>query len=792
MKHAFRQLAKSPGYTAFAVLIVAIGIGAATAMFSAVNALVLRPIPLPEPERIVVVYETNLARDLPQFSSSIPNYADWKARSQSWESLAAVASRAMNLTGGAGTEPELVQVRTVTANFLPTLGLAPMRGRNFREEEDRPGGAKVAIISAAFWERRLGGAPDVLNQTLTLDGVAYTIIGVTPQGAVLPLELEIAIPLATDPAKVERMNHYIDVFGRLKRGVTLTQADAEMKTLAAQIFAELPQEDRGWSTRLVPLAQEVVGDGVRKGLYVLLGAVGVLLLIACANLSNLMLVRASARAHEIAIRTALGASRWRVIRQLVTESLLVTAVGGLAGVLLALWAIDALRALPLPRAVEISLDLRVLAAACATTLLTGLLAGAGPALKASQARPQEALKGRAPRSGHRSPLRDTMVVAQIALSLTLLVGAALLVRSFWRLLQVNPGFNSEGVVTLSLRPTGNAPRFYDQVHERVAALPGVASVGSISRLPLTAGSTQNNIFPVGPAAIPPGATVQANWRLIHGDYFSAMQIPLLRGRDFRGLPAPEARTSMVISVALARALWGDEDPIGREIDRAGGRFKVIGVVGDVRSQQLGVAPKATFYMSIHRFTYGPQTLAVRLAPSTSGAAAKPAPLGSLVTALRHTIRQIDPNVPIFQVQAMDELRADSLRQERIVITLLGGFAGVALLLSALGTYGVIAFTVQQRTVEIGIRLAIGAQAGDVLRLILGHGARLAALGIVLGVAGALAASRVLATQLYETSTHDLTSYALAAFALAAAALLAAWLPARRATRVDPIRALRSE
>ena len=776
-----RPLLKSPAFTLITILVVAIGVGAVTAIFSTVNALVLRPISLPEPERLALVYETHLERNLDQFSVSIPNYYDWAARSRSWESLAAITTRTMNLTRG-DAEPELLQVRGVTANFFPTLGLLPAIGRNFSAAEDRPGGERVAILTDAFWRRRLGGERAALGDALTLDGRPYTIVGILPPSAALPTEMEIAIPMAADVAAEDRMNHYISVYGRLKSGVTLEQADAEMKTLAAQIFSELPNEERGWSTTVVPLEREVVGRNVRQGIYVLLGAVGVLLLIACANLSNLMLVRATSRAHELAIRTALGASRWAIIRQLVAESLLVTAVGGVAGVLLVIWTLGALRSLPLPRASEISLDGRVLAVACVATLLTALLASAGPALHASGARPQDALKGRAPRSGHRSRLRDAMVVAQVALSLTLLIGAALLARSFWRLLQVNPGFNSTNVLTLSLRPTADIMTFYDAVDREVAALPNVTNVGSISRLPLTPGNTQNNIYAVGPAAIPPGQTVQASWRLIHGDYFGAMQIPLLRGRDFRGLPPAEARNAMVISAALARTLWGDADPIGRQVERVGQKFTIVGVVGNVRSQQLGAESIPAFYMSLHRFRFGPQALVVR----TNGEVAP------LVAALRAAIKRIDPTVPIFRVRMMDELRAASLQQERLLIALLGGFAGVALMLAALGTYGVIAFTVQQRTSEIGIRIAIGAQARDVLALVLGQGVRLAAAGIALGVAGAFAVARVLGSMLYETPATDVASYGAATLVLALAALLASLIPARRATRVDPISALRAE
>jgi putative ABC transport system permease protein len=411
-------------------------------------------------------------------------------------------------------------------------------------------------------------------------------------------------------------------------------------------------------------------------------------------------------------------------------------------------------------------------------------AGLGPALKASQTRPQEALKGRSPRSGHRSALRDTMVVLQLAISLTLLVGAALLGRSFLRLLQVNPGFSPENVLTVSLRPVGDAAPFYEKLTARIASLPQVSGAGVISTLPLTEGNTSLNVFPQGKSIVPTGESIQANWRLVDGGYFSAMQIPLVQGRTFAGLTPNEARRAAVISTSLARQLWGDRDPIGLQFDPGGNQrfLTVIGVVGDVRGEKLGIEPAPTFYWSMHRFIYGPMKLVVR---STGN-------LAPLLPAIRAAIKEIDPTVPVFRVRTLEDLRASSLEQERIVLALLAGFTGVALLLAALGTYGVIAFTVQQRTQEIGIRIAVGAQASDIFRLIIGQGMKLVLTGALLGVAGALAASRLLATLLYNTGATDPSSYLVATTALTLITLGAAFLPARRATRVDPIIALRSE
>jgi len=782
---ALRSLARQPGFTLVAVLIIALGIGAGTAMFSAVNALVLRPVALPDSELIAVIYETNLPRNIQRFTASYPDYCDWRDQSRSWQSLGAATWRSMNLTGDG--EPEFVSVRAMTASLLPTLGLAPALGRGFLEEEDRPGKNHVAIVSHAFWQRRFGGRPDVIGRSLILDGTSYAIVGVMPADSFFPDGLEIAIPAGAARAADRRYDHEFEVFGRLKPGVSFQQADAELKAVNDRLYAGYSGADRSWSTAMNPLAREVVGPALRTGLWVLLGAVGLLLLIAGANLSNLLLVRASARAHELAIRVALGAGRRRLVRQLVAESLTLAGIGGLLGVLVAFGGVALLRAAPLPRAAEISVDGRALAAACGLTLIVGCLAGLGPALRASLARPQDALKSRAPRAGRRSRLTGAAVVAQLALSLALLVGAALLLRSFARLVRVNPGFAAERVLTVSLRPGNDATAvsLYECITERVGALPGVAGVGLVSGLPLADGDSSNPVLPVGPSALAPGEAVQSSWRLVDGGYFDAMRIPLVRGRTFAGLAPDQARQSIVLSASLARRLFGDADPIGRQVDQINPgehRLTVIGVVGDVRLRSLRAAPAPSFYFSMHQFRFGPMRLAVR----TTG------PIDPLAAAIRRVVKEADPTVPAFRFRTMDEFVADNAGHERLLAVLLGGFAAAALGLAALGTYGVIAFMVHQRTRELGIRIAVGAPAGGIVRLVLGQGLRYAALGALFGGAGALAAGRILSTMLYETRATDSTSFALAAAVLAAAALGASLVPACRAARVNPIVALRAE
>jgi putative ABC transport system permease protein len=785
LRVAFRRLAKSPSFTAVAVLIVALGIGAATAMFSTVNAVVLRPVALPESDRLAVIYETNLPRNIPRFTVSYPNYRDWCDRSRSWTSLAAIGWQAMNLTGS--EEPELVNVRPMTPNFLPTLGLTLSLGRGFLDEEGRPGSNHVAIITHEFWQRHLGGRADVINQSLRLDGSSYAIVGVLPAGAFFPGDLKIAIPLVPQPQNDRRYEHDLEVYGRLKPDVTLDQAEAEMKAIATQLYSEFPDVDRSWRTGIAPLSREIVGPELRTALYVLLGAVALVLLIACANLSNLQLVRACARTNELAIRTALGAGRAEIVRQIVTESLVVTLAGGMIGVLASLWAIDLMHSLPLPRAAEISVDLRVLAVSLAATVLAGVFAGLGPALRSAQARPQDALKSHGPRSGSRSRLRDSLVVAQLGISLTLLVGATLLSRSFLHLLQVHPGFNPENVLTVSLNPGNNerAVSFYERAAKRIAALPGVSNVGLINLLPLAGGNNMNPIFPVGPSPLPVGEPISASWRLVDGGYFSTMQIPLLHGRTLAGLPPDKARTSVVLSASFATMLFGDADPIGRQIDNlqiGGDRLTVVGVVADVRGESLGTIPGPTLYWSMYKFLYGPMHLVVRIDAHTSLS----------FPAIRAAIKEIDPTVPVFDIRTLEELRNASLGKQRFILTLLSGFTGVALLLCTLGTYGIVAFTVQRRAQEIGVRIAIGAQAGDILRLVLGQGFRLVAMGTVLGLAGALASAHFLSSMLYEIGPIDPWSYLFATAILALAAFSASLLPARRATQVNPIVALRSE
>lgn len=782
LRQASRTLTKSPVFSAVAILTFALGIGANTAIFSIVDTVVLRPLPYSEPEHLVQIAETNLRRDVSFFSVSVPNYVDWRERSRSWTALAARRTRSANLAGG--DAPEHVWIQAVSANYLPLLGVPPSLGRHFREEEDQPGRNAVAILTNGLWKRRFGADPTVIGQTIVLSGTAHTVVGVAPAVPGLDDAGEAFVPLAADLTREERDDHDLDVFGRLAPGVTIEQASTEMTTIARRIGQENPDSNAGWGVRLVPLFSAVVGEPVRKALLILLGAVGLLLIIACANVANLLLLRATTRSREMAIRVALGSSLGRLGRQLLAESLLLAGLGGLAGTALALWIVDLVRALApadLPRAAEIAVDARVLGFTCLVIVAAGILAGFAPIGQAARADVQRALKENRPTAAPgRWSTRNNLVVGQVALSLVLVVGAGLLLRSLHRLSRVEMGFRGENVLTLRLAPGGDAHAFYRRLEERAAALPHVQAVGLSSGIPLTPFNTSLHVFPVGPAKIPPSDSVQASWRVVDAGFFQTLQIPLLRGRFFE-----EGDGKMVlVNQALARALWGDEDPVGKPVNPGGGTdySTVLGVVGDFRMRNPYQAPEPAFFYSAHRDLWGEMTLVVRTATS-------PEPL---VPELRAVVRSLDPGLPVFHVATMDELRGASLSRHRDQAVLFGSFAALAVLLAGVGVSGVVGFAVAQRTREIGIRIALGGSRGDIRRLVGGFGSRLAIPGLVFGLAGSLALARVFEGLLFEVSPWDLWTYTSALLLAGSMALVACAVPARKAARVDPMVALREE
>ena len=794
IRYGVRGLWKSPGFVAAAVLVLALGIGANSAIFSVVNAVLLRPLPYRNAARLVWV--GGKVGSNPRASVSPADFVDYRAQSSSFEEFAASTSVSfpLNLTGAG--EPERLTGYLVTTNYFRAFGVQPLLGRAFNPEEERTAsGAPVVVLSYGLWQRRFGADPSVVGKTVTIDGKGATVIGVAPQSFQYPAGTEIWAPLSFDSPEMKvRRAHFLRPVGLLKPGVTAAQAQAETDAIARRLEQQYPESNTNWSLNLVPLQEQVVGN-VRTSLWVLLGAVGFVLLIACANVANLMLARATARHKEIAIRTALGASRGRVVRQLLTESLLLSLAGGAVGVLLAMWSVDALVSLAqgnVPRAAEVGVDARVLGFTLAVSVLTGAVFGLFPALRASKPDLNEVLKegGRSSAGARHNRVRSSLVVAEVALALMLLVGAGLLIRSFVGLQQVNPGFDARGVLTTRIslsrskyaKPEQGA-QFFDELQQRVAALPGVEAVGTISELPLS-GQPNDTYFTV--AEHPPQDSkeqVTADFRRTNHGYFRAMSIPLLRGRGFTEQEARADAKVTVINETLARSFFPDEDPVGKHlVIETDGKapYEIVGVVADVRHRSLDAGVYQMMYVPTLKVSNN--NLVVRTASDPAG----------LASAVRQQVAAIDRDQPVSTIRTMADVLSESVAQQRFRTTLLGGFASVALLLAAVGIYGVISYSVTQRTHEIGVRMALGAQRRDVVRLVVRGGLGLTLLGVGLGLAGSFALTRVMSGLLFGVSATDPLTYAGITLLLTSVALLACYRPARRATRVDPMIALRYE
>jgi putative ABC transport system permease protein len=796
LRYGLRRLSKSPGFTLVAAGALALGIGANTAIFSVVNAVLLRPLPYPEPEQLVQIWESRPRMNMARVESSPNEFLAWADESQSFSQLAAVDFASFNLTGRG--EPERVSAALVTASYFPLLGAAPAHGRAFLPEEDQPGKDNVAVLGHDLWQNRFGGDPAVVNQTVSLDGVACTVVGVMPRGFRLPNDARLARPVAFNAEDRTRPgSHFLQVFGRLKDGVTRERAEAEMAGIAARLEQTFASTNVGHQIVLVPLHEQLVGD-VRPALLVLLGAVGLVLLIACANLANLLLARAEARRKEVAVRAALGASRWRIVRQLLAESVLLAALGGGAGLLLAAWGVDILVGLDpagVRRVGEVGLDAGVLAFTVALSLATGLLFGLAPALQASKTDFVETLKegGRSTGGGPgRSRLRGALVVSEVALTLVLLVGAGLLVKSFARLLEVDPGLDPRGVLTLdlSLPPAKYAERhqiaaFYQQLLAEVAALPGVETAGAVSVLPLAGDDNSNFVQIEGRPPLPPGQALRAGRRNVSTDYFNALRIPLKAGRGIAPSDAADAPPVAVINEAMARSFFAGEDPLGKRLRTGGDKspwVTVVGVVGDVRHRGLEVDTRPEMFFPHAQSPSRQMTLAVRTAGDPV----------SLVGPVRERVRAVDQDQPVGNVKTMETWVAESVASRRFSVLLLGVFALVAAALAAVGIYGVVSYGVAQRTHELGLRIALGARPRDVLRLVIRQGMRMTLIGAALGLAAALALTRVMSGLLYGVTATDPVVYAGVALLLVGVALLACYVPARRATKVDPMEALRHE
>jgi len=794
LRYALRSLRKAPVFTAAAVLTLALGIGANTAIFSVVNAVLLQPLPFADPGRLVVVNEKNDKLHLQGFASSVLNYLSWKEQAQSFEAIGAIGSATYNLTGRG--DPENFAGATISPSMLPLLGIRPVAGRAFHEGEDGPGAAPVAILSEGVWKRRFGGDPSILGQRLTLNDSDYTVVGIAPASLALLAPGDIWTPLVIDLTREFRLNHVITTVARMKRGVTLQQAQAEMNTVSSRLGKQYP-EVRDWGIQLETFFRLFVSPELETALLVLLGAVGLVLLIACANVANLLLSRAAARQTEIAVRTALGAGRGRLIRQLLTESILLSLGGGAAGLLAALWTVRLINhglppnLLPLP---EIPVDGGVLLFGLALTIATGLIFGLAPAWHASRTDLNSVLKhgGRSGIGAGGALPRNLLVGAELALATMLLIGAGLLIQTLLRLERVTLGFRPEGMLTFQVSPpparyAGIAKQwpFYRSLIAALETMPGARGAAISSGLPMGGGTyTTTPTVPVGPSVLPLGEAMAVDWRAVSPGYFRMMEIPRLRGRTFTEHDDAAAPQVALISQLTARRFWGDSDPIGRvvEIKANRKRFTVIGIVGDVRNTALNREPAPAMYLSAVARTWPVMDVALRVAGKPEAA----------LPAVRQKIHEIDPDTPIATVKTMDQWVSASASPSRLNAVLLGTFAAVALLIAAIGVYGVLSYSVNQRIREIGVRVALGAQSGNVVRLVVGEGMRVALAGIAVGVLGALGLRQALSTLLFGIEPHDPPTFAAVAFTLAAIALVACLLPARRATRIDPMVALREE
>ncbi|MBA3715526.1 MAG: ABC transporter permease [Pyrinomonadaceae bacterium] len=800
IRFAARMLWKNWNVTVIVVVVLALGVGANTAIFSVVNAVLLRPLPYADPDRLVRLSEDS--PQVPQMSISYPNFLDWREQNKVFTGIAAMQFRSLNLTGA--DEPERLAGRAVSAEFFDVLGVKPAAGRSFLPEEDRPGASRVCILSHGLWQRRFGSDPSPVGKQLRLGGESYTVIGVLPASYRFGTPTDIFVPIGLRAGEMmERGSHPgIYAVARLKPGVSVERARTELVSLAERISTQYGM--KGNSATLTPLREALVGD-IRTSLLVLLGAVGFVLAIACANVANLLLARAASRHREMAIRAALGAGRWRIVRQLLTESVLLALLGGGVGLLLAWWGVDVLRAVSvdsLPTTTEVNLDGKVIIFTLLVSIVTGVIFGLAPALGAAKTDLHNTLKesGRgSTASGRRAWLRSALVVVEVALSLVLLVGAGLLIKSFLRILDTDPGFKSENLLTMQLALNvkkdegGKVLNFFNDLSGRIKGLPGVESVAFSNGLPL--GQASDTSFAiVGRPKPEPGKQPQTMIYIPSTEYLQAMGIRLVKGRFFTAQDTQRSPRVAVIDEAFARQQFPDEDPLGHYIAGDGKDnpdAEIVGVVAHVKHFGLDATERiqAQLYLP---FNQAPDDALPSLAPRMNLIIRTTADPLTLASAVRREVQELDPNQPVYNVNTMEQTLDRSLAPQRFSMTLLLLFAVVALALASVGIYGVIAYTVSSRTHEIGIRMALGAQKTDILRLIVGHGMSLALFGVLLGLAVAFAVTRVMASQLYGVSATDLAVFVGIAVLLGAVAFLASYIPARRATKVDPMIALRYE
>ena len=793
LRYGVRSFLKRPGFLAIAVSTLALGIGATTAMFTVVNSVLLRPLSFPQPEQIVLLEATNSRQGITQSNMSAPDILDWQQQNQSFEQIAAY------ITGGVflstGEETERVRAAGVSAEFFPLFRTNAIQGRWLDASEVKEGAEPVAVISHGLWQRRFGGAAGVVNSKVTISGKATTIVGVMPAGFTYPADSEMWTAFPLDP-KDSRDNRFINVIGRLKS--PLSQAQSELDTINQRLAQSYNETNNGWNVRITELRERLVGE-LRTSLLILLGAVAAVLLIACANVANLLLARAAYRQKEIAVRTALGASRGRVIRQLLTESVLLSTISGLIGLGLSVWLLKLLISISpadTPRLAEISIDLRVFIFAFGMTIVAGLLFGLVPALHTSRPDLNETLKesGRqGSMSGTRNRAGSLLIVSEIAISFMLLVCAGLLIKSFVHLRQIDPGFNSDNVLAMRMTLTpGKYPQgepraqIYRQLMDQVKATPGVQAAGAIASLPLggDAFNVWRSLIREGRPATPEEET-NAQYLVVQGDYFQALAIPLKAGRVFEDHDNLQGTKVVIVNEKLARQLWPNEDPVGKRFtiwrDEKFPR-EVVGVVGDTK-QSLDKDPGNQMYVP---YAQDPTWGSLSLVARTAG---EPA---AMAGAVREAIRSVDKTIPTYNLKTMNDVVSTSAAPRRLPMMLLSVFAGVAMLLAMLGIYGITSYYVTQRTHEIGVRMALGAQIVDVLRLVLRRAMLLAVIGVGIGIAGAVAVTRYLTTLLFGVQPIDVVTFGAVALVLMVVALIACLVPARRAAKIDPLIALRYE
>ena len=802
LRYGLRTLLKNPGFTIVAVSALALGIGANSAIFSVVNAVLLRPLPFKTPEQLVMVWENATHLGFPKNTPSPPNFLDWQRQNTVFTGMAAMAESSFNLTGVG--EPERLDGRRVSANLFDLLRVPALLGRTFVPADDRSD-AHVVLLSYSLWQRRFGSDPSIIGGEVTLNGESYTVIGVMPRGVHLPgygnWSDKLWVPIAfSDQEKTERGNHFLDVIARIKSGITLKQAQAEMETIAARLAKEYPKYNTRIGATVTPLHEELVGD-IKPVLLVLLGAVGFVLLIACANVANLLLARAAVREKEIALRLALGASRSRLTRQFLTESVLLAFLGGGFGLLLAFAGIRMLQTLipaTISQAHTINIDGKVLVFTALIALLTGIVFGLAPALHASHSNLNDSLKEGSRDSavgGKGNRLRGLLVIGEVAVSFILLIGAGLLINSFLHLRNLDPGFRTDHLLTMKVDlsvlkyPDGERRSvFFDGVLRRIRALPGVQSVAVAGNLPLTYNGDSCTIAVEGIPDPPPSQWPDVIYRAIGPSYFTTMGIPLIRGRDFTDQDRTDSKNVVVISEKTAHHYWPGQDPIGKRLKPGATASdvpwrEVIGVVKDVRQNDFIAQPKMQMYFSYRQLKdLAANALVVRTSVEPM----------SLATSVRNAIWAVDKNQPVANIDTMDHIVSEAIARQRFSMLLLGVFATLALVLAAVGIYGVMSYSVAQRTHEIGIRIALGAQRGDVLTMTMKQGLKLVALGLLIGLASAFVLTRVMASLLFGISATDPTTFASICVVLLGVAALASYIPALRATNVDPIVALRAQ